>query len=178
MAENRLLDDNFLKIEDDYSEYIKYLRLIFTEYYEIIQKLDKIVEENVFCNEVYIELTGLIKYASKRVFPQLLAFFGQDENFEDDVYPEFMDIQLMVLYLFDKLQYELDNTIINWNFNDPVIDEDIINLESINYLMKLILPQLSLFAQVFDLKIQLLEGSITQSSFEKQMIEVHDSMFI
>ena len=178
MTEKNMLDDNFLTINDDYDEYIQYLRLIFTDYYEVIQKLDGIVEENIFSNNVYMELTGIIKYVSKRIFPQLLAFFGQDENFEEDIYPEFMDIQLMVLYLFDKLQYEIDQTIINWNFNDAVIDEDIINLESINYLMKLILPQLTLFAQVFDLKIQLLEGSIDQSTFEKQMVEVHDSMFI
>ena len=101
-----LVNDDFLTMNDDFEEYIKYVNLLLTDYYEIVDKIDKIIENNVFSSETYIELTGIMKYASKRVFPLLLAFFGQDENFEDDIYPEFMDIQLMVLYLFDKLQYE------------------------------------------------------------------------
>ncbi len=176
MAKN-IAEDNFLKIEDNYQEYIGYVKLIFTEYYEIVEKIDQIIEANIFSNKVYMELTGLIKYASKRVFPLLLAFFGQDENFED-IYPEFMDIQLMVLYLFDKLQYELDEVVLKWNHNDAVINEEIINIESVNYLLKVIIEQLSLFTKVFDLKIQLIEGTITDEEYERKLVEVHDSMFI
>ena len=173
-----LVDDNFLTMEDDFDEYKKYINLLFTDYYEIVDKMDNIVENNVFSGETYVELTGLIKYASKRVFPLLLAFFGQDENFEEDIYPEFMDIQLMVLYLFDKLQYELDEALIKYNISEVVVYEEIINLESINYLLKLILPQLSLFTKVFDLKIQLIDGTINKGEFEHKMVEIHDSMFI
>jgi hypothetical protein len=172
-----IIDDNFLKIDDDFNQYIKYLRLIFTDYNEVVEKFDNIIEKNVFDKQTYVELTGIIKYTSKRVFPLLSAFFSQDENFEEDIYHEFMDIQLMVLYLFDKLQYELDEIILKWNLNDAVIYDEIINMESVNYLLKLIMPQLSLFVNVFDLKIQLIEGSITDTEFENKIVEIHDNMF-
>ncbi|MBE6486812.1 MAG: hypothetical protein E7Z85_08245 [Methanosphaera stadtmanae] len=172
-----IIDDNFLKMDDDFNQYIKYLRLIFTDYNEVVEKFDNIIEKNVFDKQTYVELTGIIKYTSKRVFPLLSAFFGQDENFEEDIYHEFMDIQLMVLYLFDKLQYELDEIILKWNLNDAVIYDEIINMESVNYLLKLIMPQLSLFVNVFDLKIQLVEGSITDTEFENKIVEIHDNMF-
>jgi hypothetical protein len=172
-----IIDDNFLKIDDDFNQYIKYLRLIFTDYNEVVVKFDNIIEKNVFDKQTYVELTGIIKYTSKRVFPLLSAFFSQDENFEEDIYHEFMDIQLMVLYLFDKLQYELDEIILKWNLNDAVIYDEIINMESVNYLLKLIMPQLSLFVNVFDLKIQLIEGSITDTEFENKIVEIHDNMF-
>lgn len=177
MSKN-IIDDNFLKIEDDYDKYMEYVRLIFTEYYEIVEKIDKIIDDNIFSNKTYMELTGIIKYASKRVFPLLLAFFGQDDNFDEDIYPEFMDIQLMVLYLFDKLQYELDESIVKWNLNEVIIDDDIINMESVNYLLKLIIAQLVLFTKVFDIKIQLIEGSISENDYERKLVEIHDSMFI
>ncbi|RAP47895.1 MAG: hypothetical protein BZ135_01355 [Methanosphaera sp. rholeuAM6] len=173
-----LVNDDFLTMNDDFEEYIKYVNLLLTDYYEIVDKIDKIIENNVFSSETYIELTGIMKYASKRVFPLLLAFFGQDENFEDDIYPEFMDIQLMVLYLFDKLQYELDEALLNYNVSDVLVYEEIINLESINYLLKIILPQLSLFTKVFDLKIQFIDGTIDDVEFERKMVEIHDTMFI
>lgn len=173
-----LLDDNFLNINDNYDDYIEYVRLIFTEYCEIVEKIDKIIEDNIFSNVTYIELTGIIRYAKKRVFPLLSAFLGQDENFDEDIYPEFMDIQLMALYLFDKLQYNLDEIVIKWKLNEAVIDEDIINLETVNYLLKLILPQLLLLAKLFDLKIQLLEESISEDEYKKRFVEVHDDMFI
>ena len=176
MAKELVVDD-FLTMDEDYNEYVKYVNLLFTDYYEIVEKMDGIVEKNVFSSEAYVELTGLIKYASKRVFPLLLAFFGQDENFEDDIYPEFMDIQLMVLYLFDKLQYELDEALIKYSITDVVVYDEIINLESVNYLLKLILPQLSLFTKVFDLKIQLIDGTIDDVEYERKMIEIHDTMF-
>ncbi len=175
---DEIIDDNFINIEDDYGEYVQFLRLLFTEYIELVEKIDKIIDENVFSGYTYMELTGLIRYASKRVFPLLLAFFGQDENFEDEIYPEFMEIQLMVLYLFDKLQYELDETVIKWNMNDAVIDEDIINLQSVNYLLKLIIAQLALFGNVFDIKIQNIEGTLSNDDYEKRLVEVHDDMFI
>ena len=143
-----------------------------------MEKIDEIVEKNVFSKEIYVELTGIMNYASKRIFPLLLAFFGQDENFDEDIYPEFMDIQLMVLYLFDKLRYELDEVLLKWNVTDAVIYDEIINLHSVNYLLKLILPQLSLFANVFDLKIQLISGTVDEVEFERRMVEIHDSMFI
>ena len=91
-----IIDDNFLNMHDDFDQYIKYLRLLFTDYNEIVEKFDNIIEKNVFNKQTYVELTGIIKYTSKRIFPLLSAFFGQDENFEDDVYQEYMDIQLMV----------------------------------------------------------------------------------
>ena len=173
-----IIDDNFLTINDDFNKYIQYLRLIFADYAEVVESIDKIIDENVFNKQTYVELTGIIKYTSKRVFPLLSAFFGQDENFENDIYHEFMDIQLMVLYLFDKLQYELDEIILKWNLNDAVIKDELINIESVNYLLKLIMPQLLLFVNVFDLKIQQSEGSISEDEFEKKMVEIHDSMFI
>ena len=40
------------------------------------------------------------------------------------------------------------------------------------------MPQLLLFVNVFDLKIQQIEGSISEDEFEKKMVEIHDSMFI
>ena len=95
-----IIDDNFLTINDDFNKYIQYLRLIFADHAEVVESIDKIIDENVFNKQTYVELTGIIKYTSKRVFPLLSAFFGQDENFENDIYHEFMDIQLMVLYLF------------------------------------------------------------------------------
>lgn len=177
MAEE-LVNDNFLTIEDNYEEYLQYINLIFTDYYELVESLDKIVEKNIFSKEVYVELNGIMNYASKRIFPVLLAFFGQDENFDEDIYPEFMDIQLMVLYLFDKLRYELDEVLLKWNMSDAVIYEEIINLHSVNYLLKLILPQLSLFVKVFDLKIQLISGTIDEVEFERKFVEIHDSMFV
>lgn len=173
-----IVDDNFLNMNDDFDQYIKYLRLLFTDYNEIVESFDNIIEKNVFDKQTYVELTGIIKYASKRVFPLLSAFFGQDENFEEDVYQEFMDIQLMVLYLFDKLQYELDEIILKWNLNDAVIYDELINLESVNYLLKLIVPQLFLFVKIFDLKIQLIEGTISETEYQIKLVEVHDEMFI
>lgn len=173
-----IIEDNFLTMDDDINQYIQYLRSIFGEYKEIVECFDKIIEENTFNKQAYMELTGIIKYTSKRVFPVLSAFLVQDENFEGDVYPEFMEIQLMVLYLFDKLQYELDEVILKWHLNDAVINEEIINLVSVNYLLKVIMPQLSLFLKVFDYKIQVIEGIIDEAVFEKKMIELHDSMFI
>ena len=175
---DELVDDNFLNMADDFKEYIKYLRLIFTDYSEVVESFDNIIEKNVFDKKTYIEFTGMIKYTSKRIFPLLSAFFGQDENFENDIYHEFMDIQLMVLYLFDKLQYELDELILKWNLNDAVIYDELINIESVNYLLKLIMPQLTLFEKVFDLKIQLIEGLIDEKEFDKKIVEIHDSMFI
>lgn len=173
-----IIDDNFLKMSDDFKQYIQYLHLIFTDYKEVVEKFDNIIENNQFDKQTYVELTGIIKYTSKRVFPLLSAFLGQDENFEDDIYHEFMDIQLMVLFLFDKLQYELDEVILKWNLNDAVISDEIINMESVNYLLKLVMPQLFLFMNVFDIKIQFIEGSITDMEFEKKFIEIHDDMFI
>lgn len=178
MMVGELIDDNFLTMDDNYDKYIQYLHSISSCYNEIVEGFDKIIEENVFNREVYMNLTGIIRYTSKRVFPLFSAFLIQDENFEGDIYPEFMDIQLMVLYLFDKLQYELDEIIRKWNYNDPDIHEEIINLQSINYLFKLIMPQLTLFGEVFNIKIQLIEGIIGEEEFEKKMIEIHDSMFI
>lgn len=172
-----IIDDNFVTI-DDYEQYIQYLHSIFSEYEEVVEGFDKIIEENRFNKDCYMQLTGLIKYTSKRIFPVLSAFFIHDENFDGDIYAEFMDIQLMVLYLFDKLQYGLDEIIMKWHLNDAVISEEIINLESINYLFKLIMPQLSLFKDVFDIKIQAIEGIIDENEFDKKMIEIHDSMFI
>lgn len=173
-----IIDDNFLNMHDDFDQYIKYLRLLFTDYNEIVEKFDNIIEKNVFNKQTYVELTGIIKYTSKRIFPLLSAFFGQDENFEDDVYQEYMDIQLMVLYLFDKLQYELDEIILKWNLNDAVIYDELINLESVNYLLKLIVPQLFLFVKIFDLKIQFIEGTISETEYQIKLVEVHDEMFI
>lgn len=170
-------EENFINMDDDFEGYVKYLHLLFTDYYELVEKLDNVVEKNVFSQEVYVEVSGIIKYASKRVFPLLLTFFSHDDNFDEDIYPEFMDIQLMVLYLFDKLQYEMDEQMLKWNVNDVVIYEEIINLESINYLFKLILPQLLLFVKVFDTKIENIEGKIGDEEFEQKMIEVHDSIF-
>ena len=173
-----IIDDNFLNMNDDFDQYVKYLRLLFTDYNEMVESFDDIVEKNIFNKQTYVELTGIIKYASKRVFPLLTAFFGQDENFEDDVYREFMDIQLMVLYLFDKLQYEMDEIILKWDLNDAVIYDELINLESVNYLLKLIVPQLLLFVKIFDLKIQLIEGTISETEFQMKLVQVHDDMFI
>lgn len=171
-------NDNFLTMDDNFDQYIQYIHSIYADYSDVVERFDNIIEEDKFNKQVYIELTGIIKYISKRVFPVLSAFLGQDENFEEDIYPEFMDIQLMVLYLFDKLQYQLDEIILKWNLNDAVIEDQIINLESINYLFKVILPQLMLFRNVFDVKIQLIEGIIDDGEFEKKMIEIHDSMFV
>jgi len=173
-----ITNDNFLTMNDNFDQYIEYIHSIYADYSDVVERFDNIVEEDTFNKQVYIELTGMIKYISKRVFPLLSAFLGQDDNFDEDIYPEFMDIQLMVLYLFDKLQYQLDEIILKWNLNDAVIESQIINLESINYLFKLIIPQLTLFQKVFGVKIQLIEGIIDEGEFEKQMIEIHDSMFI
>lgn len=173
-----LVEDNFVSYDENYDEYIKFLRLLFTEFHDNIEIIDNIMDDDVFNNKTYIELVGVTNYIKRRLFPQMLAFFGQDDQFEDDVYPEFMDIQLMVLYLFDKLNYELDQIVMHFNFNIPVFNESMINLESVNYLLKLIYPQLLLFSKIFDLKIQLIEGSIDEKEFDRLMVEVHDSMFV
>ena len=64
-----IIDDNFLTINDDFNKYIQYLRLIFADYAEVVESIDKIIDENVFNKQTYVELTGIIKYTSKRVFP-------------------------------------------------------------------------------------------------------------
>lgn len=177
MSNGEFVEDGFINMDENYDEYVKYLRLLFTEYYENVHLMDTIMEDNVFNSKTYVELTGIVNLMKKRIFPQLFAFFSMDELFEDDIYPEFMDIHLMVLYMFDKLRYELDEVLLHYDYNNPIIDEELIDLENINYLLKMIYPQLSLFAKVFDLKIQVVEGSIDEMEFEKRMIEVHDSIF-
>ena len=77
-----------------------------------------------------------------------------------------------------KYQYELDEIILKWNLNDAVIYDELINLESVNYLLKLIVPQLFLFVKIFDLKIQLIEGTISETEYQIKLVEVHDEMFI
>ena len=95
---DELVDDNFLNMADDFKEYIKYLRLIFTDYSEVVESFDNIIEKNVFDKKTYIEFTGMIKYTSKRIFPLLSAFFGQDENFENDIYRiDHLTIRLNIL---------------------------------------------------------------------------------
>ncbi len=172
-----LEEDTFIKIEDDYEKYIEYLQFLLANYFDVVKKIDMIVEKNIFTSDTYVQLTGQMKYCSKRVFPLLLAFLGQDDHFDEDIYPEFMDMQLMVLYLFDKLQYELDEILLKMDVGEE-IREELIDLESVNYLLKLILPQLSLFANVFSTKISLIKGEISEMDFEKKMIELHDGMFL
>ena len=65
-----------------------------------------------------------------------------------------------------------------WNLNDAVIYDELINLESVNYLLKLIVPQLFLFVKIFDLKIQFIEGTISETEYQIKLVEVHDEMFI
>ena len=159
---------------DDGDSYFVFLERLQDEIIYLQLVFDEIMNNNIFNNNVYIQLTGMIKYTNNRIFPLFSAFLSDDSNFNEDIYFEFMDIHLMVHFLFDKLQYEMDEVIIKWTYNNVVVKDNIDNLESVNYYLNLIQFQISLFTSIFDLKVSLLEGEISQEVYDDEIENIHN----
>jgi len=177
MSEYEMDEDAFLSMADG-DEYFDYLHEINDELELILDVWNKISESNDFNSYVYIQLTGIIKYVKNRLFPLYLTFFGHDENFVNDLYPEYMDIHLMSLFLLDKLQYQLDEAIIKWDMTEAIVVDELTNLGTINYYINLINVQLTLLHQVFTAKIKLMEGTISQKQFDLKIDKIHRSLDI
>ncbi|MBE6488209.1 MAG: hypothetical protein E7Z86_05805 [Methanosphaera stadtmanae] len=169
---NHFVRDEFPSA-DDGDNYFDFLEKLQDEIVYLQLVIDEILSDNLFNNNIYIQLTGMMRYAKNRIFPVFSAFLAEDPNFNQDIYYEFMDIHLMVNYLFDKLQYEIDEVVIKWDFNNAEIKEDIDNLETVNYYLNLIQFQISLFAGIYDSKVSLIEGKISQEVYDDEMESIH-----
>lgn len=169
---NQFEEDIFLTI-DDGDKYFDYLDDVQKDVSYLHETLETIINENVFNNRVYVEVTGLIKYSKNRLFPLLSSFLAEDENFSNDIYIEFMDIHLMLNFLFDKLQYELDEVLIKSDLTVSTIEDTIDKFESVNYYLTLIEFQISLFLAIFDLKLALIKNQISEDEFMYQIEQLH-----